>query len=322
MSGPSPAPSPPTALERRERRPTATILFLVALFALPMGTCGGIGTWKAADAGRKVVETPVSRLATSRDGEYLSFDAELRHVATDELPLGDGSAALARGTSLFAVDGAPGVFVAATKGSLDGGARHRVEGRICSESAELACSVDDGVRLFLRAEERRTKRAVKVVTFGASPRENVWEAAVGLTVAALLGLVLLVVTALIVRGRRKPLLFVERVVPIRHDLDPTRLRVTLGPSFREAQTTSEPLVYLTGATASRAQAGGAVGPDAYPQRVEIWREPGGVGYRQGHARVRVSEIFAQPAGPLPQILPTLQVALETTLQKVASALRE
>jgi hypothetical protein len=47
-----------------------------------------------------------------------------------------------------------------------------------------------------------------------------------------------------------------------------------------------------------------------------------VGYRQGHARVRVSEIFAQPAGPLPQILPTLQVALETTLQRVASVLCE
>jgi hypothetical protein len=298
------------------------VLFLVALFALPMGTCGGIGTWKATDAGRKFVETPVSRLATTRDGEYLSFDAELRHVATDELPLGDGSAALARGTALFAVDGAPGVFVAATKGSIRSGAPHRIEGRICSESAQLACSVDDGVRIFLRAEERKTKRAVKVVTFGASPRENVWEAAIGLTVSALLGVVLLAVTALIVRGRRKPFIFVERVVPIRQDLDPARLRVALGPSFREAQTTAEPLVFLLGVTASRAQALGAVGPDAYPQRVEIWREPGAVGYRQGHARVRVSEIFAQPAGPLPQILPTLQVALETTLQRVASVLCE
>lgn len=205
MNAGSPGQSPPTALERRERRPTATILFLVALFMLPMGTCGGIGTWKA-------------------------------------------------------------------------------------------------------------------IHLGETPEDTVFEAATGLVIAGFLALVLLAVVIVILRGRRKPLYFVERVVPLRQELDPARLRMMLGPGFREAQITPTSLVYLTGVTASRAQAVGAFSPDAYPQRVEIWRDQGGGGYRELHVRVRVSEIFAQPAGPIPQIMPTLMIALETTLQRVIAAL--
>ncbi|MBS2020370.1 MAG: hypothetical protein JST00_46365 [Deltaproteobacteria bacterium] len=318
---PSPPPSPPTALERNERRPAATVLFLAALFALPMGTCGGIGTWKATDVGREIAPTSIAALETTRDGSYVSFDAPLRHFATDELPLRDKSLALARGISLYTIDGAPAVYVAAKKGALSPGERVHVAGRVCSADSSLVCDVDDeGVRMFLRSEERRTKGTIKVVTLGARPSENIAEAAVGLGIAAVLGALLLAVVFVILRGRRKPFVYVERVVPLRHELDLGRLPAALGPAFRQAQLTPEPCTFLTGVKASRAQAVGAFQPSEFPQRVEIWRELGNGAYRELHARVRVSEIFAQPAGPLPQIMPSVQVALETTLARVVAAI--
>ena len=321
MNSPSPGQSPPTALEKRERRPTATILFLAALFALPMGTCGGIGTWKATDVGRAVVPTEIGGLAATSDGAYVSFDAPLRHFATDELPLRDRTVALAPGVSLYTIEGAPEVYVAARKGSLAPGERVHVEGRVCSGDSHLVCNVDDeGVRIFLRSEERRTKGTVKVVSFGAKPSENIVEAIVGLGIAGVLGALLLVVGFVIVRGRRKPLVFVERVVPLRQELDLLRLHEALGAAFRPAQVTPDACTFLTGVSASRAQAVGAFSPHDFPQRVEIWREAGPGGYRQAHARVRISEIFAQPAGPLPQIMPSVHTALETTLVRVVSAM--
>ena len=345
MNSPSPVQSPPTALEKRERRPTATVLFLAALFALPMGTCGGIGAWKATDIGRPVIPTSAAELAATRDGAYVSFDAPLRHVATDEIPLDDHTAAVATGTSLYAIEGAPGVYVAAKKGTLAPGAaaagagaagvRFHVEGRVCSGDSHLVCTVDnEGVRIFLRSEDRRasgiTKRGArggrdtsgttKLVTFGAAPSENIGEAVTGLGIAGALGVVLLAVGIVIVRGRRKPFLFVERVVPLRQELDLLRLGHALGPAFRPAHATPDACTFLTGASASRAQAVGAFNAHDYPQRVEIWRDAGAGGYRQAQARVRVSEIFAQPAGPIPQILPSLQATLETTLARVAHAL--
>jgi hypothetical protein len=109
------------------------------------------------------------------------------------------------------------------------------------------------------------------------------------------------------------------MVPVREGLDPTRLGDTLGAGFRAARITPQPIVFLTGVPASRAQLVGAFRPDDFPQRVEIWLEPG-VGYRQAQARVRISEIFAQPAGPLPQLLPAVNTALEATLRRVLAAL--
>lgn len=321
MNTPSPGQSPPTALEKRERRPTTSVLFLAALFALPMGTCGGIGAWKATDAGREVVPTAVSQLQPTRDGTYVSFDAPVRHFATDKIPLGDRTAAVATGWSVYTIGGADDVYVAAKKGTLTPGERVHVEGRVCSSGSRLVCDVDDeGVRLFLRSEDARTSGTTKVVTFGAKPRENIAEAAVGLGIAAMLGTLLVVVAAIIIRGRRKPLVFVERVVPLRQELDLLRLQQVLGPAFRPAQVSPDACTFLTGVSASRAQAVGAFSPQDFPQRVEIWRDPGAGGYREAHARVRISEIFAQPAGPLPHIMPSVHAALEGTLARVVAAM--
>lgn len=319
MNRPSPGQSPATALERSERRPTATILFLGLLIALPMGTCGGMGAWKTRDLGRTIVATEITELASTADGAYVSFDGTLQHVATDELPLDATTVALARGMSIFALEGAPAVYIAAQKGSLPSGKRIHVAGRVCSADTHFACSVDDkGVRLFLRTEAKRTGRSVKVVTPGATPRDNIFDVAISLGIAGILALVLVVVVAVQLRGRRRPLVFVERVVPLRSALDFMRVREVLGAAFRPAHVTAGACTLLTGVSASRAQLLGAYGPDDIPQRVEIWREGEGSGYRQLHARIRVSEIFAQPVG-LAQVMPSVQTALHWTLERVVAA---
>jgi hypothetical protein len=321
MSPTSAGQSPPTPVERRERRPTGTLLFLAALFALPIGTCGGIGASKASDVGRDVAAVDAADLAAVEDGAYVTFTAPLRHVATDELPLDDRSVAVATGTSVYAVDGAPATYVAAEKGALEAGPSVGVTGRVCSADTQLVCSVaSGGLRLFLRADERRTGRVTNVVIAGATPRENLVEAAIGLGVAGVLMLAFAAVAALILRGRQRPFVFLERVLPVRDGLEPAAIAARLGPAFRPAAMTADALVVLTGAPASRAQLVGAFRPDDYPQRVEIWLGAGAGGYRQREARVRVSEIFAQPAGPPPQLMPSVGVALETTFQRVLAAL--
>ena len=321
MHTPSTAQSPATALERRERRPTGTLLFLVALFALPIGTCGGIGASKAASGGREFVAKTVAELPATTDGTYVTFDATLRHVGTDELPLKDQALVLAPGTSVYSIEGVPSVYVAAVKGTLLPGSRVHVSGRICSPASTIVCSIsNDGVGIFLRDEERRAGRRTKLVTSGATPRDNVVEAAIGICIAGILLLILGAVAALILRGRRKPFIFIERTVSVRDGFDPARVGALLGSTFRPAKIAADALVFLTGVPASRAQLVGAFRPDDFPQRVEICFDRGGGAYRQAQVRVRVSEIFAQPAGPLPQLMPSVNAALDLTLQRVLAAL--
>lgn len=313
-----------TALERRERRPTGTIVFMAALFALPIGTCGGIGATKAAASRKTPVATTVAALRGGPDaigeGTYVSLDARLREIASGELPVGEHLVVEARGTTVYGIEGAPGVYVATGLHELPSERDVRVEGRICSPDSHLVCEVGDtAVRDFLRAEERRTNRAVRAITLGEKPSANIVEACIGLGIAGLLLLVLLAVVALVLRGRRGPRMSVERLVAVRDANDLARVRGLLGPRFRVAHAAPRSLVLLTGQPASRAQLVGAFASDDYPQRVEI--ELAGAGYREASARVRVTEIFAQPAGPPPQMAASVRAALEATLQRVASALQ-
>ncbi len=318
-----PRRAPVTALERRERRPTGTIVFMAVLFALPIGTCGGIGATKAAASRKTPVATTVSALgagsAAIEDGAYVSLDAQLREIASEELPVGDRLVVEAKDTTVYAVEGAPGVYVASGLHALPSGRISRVEGRICSPDAHLACETGDlPVKAFLRAEERRTGRATRAIALGAKPSENVLEACIGLGIAGVLLAALLAFIAFVLRGRRGPRMSVERMVAVRHGGDVTRVHELLGPRFRLAHASSRMLVLLTGVPASRAQLVGAFSPDDYPQRVEI--ELDGAGYREASARVRVTEIFAQPAGPPAQMAASIRAALEATLKRVTYAL--
>jgi hypothetical protein len=171
--------APPTALERRERRPTGTVLFLTALFALPIGTCGGIGATKARDGVREPVETTAAALSGDgaiEDGTYVSLDARVRHVATDELPIGDRLVIRAPGTSVYAVEGADLVFTAGPTRAFPPGEAVRLEGRLCPDDAPLTCPIDDYVKWFLRDAEKLAGHEARVVTIGQVPSDNLVEA--------------------------------------------------------------------------------------------------------------------------------------------------
>jgi hypothetical protein len=315
--------APPTPLERRERRPTGTLLFLAALFALPIGTCGGIGATKAAASRKAPIETTVAELVAPGSaidvGDYVSLDANVRHVATDELPIGRNLVVVARGTSVYAVEGAEGLFVAYGAHELASGDDVHIDGRLCSHDAHIVCSVDDGLKAFLRAEQKRSGRQPRVISVGETPAGNLVEAGIGLGVAGALLLGLLFTVMLILRGRRGPRLSVESVITIRDATEAGRIHERLGPRFRVAHTSPERLVLLTGHPASRAQLVGAVNPESYPQRVEIWLSVDG--YRQASARVRVSEIFAQPAGVPAALVPSVTAVLGRTLEGVTRVLQ-
>ena len=85
------------------------------------------------------------------------------------------------------------------------------------------------------------------------------------------------------------------------------------PGVPLAHATPDRVVFLTGLTASRVRS-------PTPQRVEL-AAAGGDTYRvEPLVHVRVSEILAQPAGPLPHALPTVRAALERTLARALAAL--
>lgn len=320
MNLPSPPQTPPTPLERRERRPTGTILVLAALFALPMGTCGGIGTYKATRAAQEPVATTPAEVAALGDGTYVTLDAPLVHVATDELPLDERLVAKAPGTTVYAVTGEGALFVSSERRDLAATPRASLRGQVCSGDTTLACTTSTGLGLFLREEEKRLGRPVKVVLEGASSRGEIVEAAIGLGIAGALGLLLIGVVAIILRGRRRPFVFVEHTAPARGPLDAARLATALGPAYRLARASPDRVVFLTGVTAARAQSVGAPGADDLPQRVEL-AAAGGDAYRvEPLVHVRVSEILAQLAGPMPQALPAVRAALERTLARALAAL--
>lgn len=296
------------------------MLFMAALFALPIGTCGGIGASKANDGGRQIVATTPAELGLHPDGLYVSFDAPLRHVGTGKVPLDDRMYIELPGRSIYVLEGNPRVYVVAKENALAAGSRVHVEGRLCSDDSHIVCTTDEALRPFLTEQERHLGKTVRIVTAGEKPSENYVEAGIGLGIAGVLLVLLVGLLVFLARGRKRNFLCVEHVVPMRDGLDPGSLAQRLGFAFRPAQLTPPHLVFLTGHPASRAQLVGAFRPDDFPQRVEIWLESGGSSYRQAQARIRVSEIFAQPLGPPAQLKPQVDAALGMTMQRVTAAL--
>lgn len=324
------AASTTSALEKREARISLPYILFVALLFLPsVGTCGGIGAYKASLAGSSVVPTTIDDAAsTSRTaaGTYVETAAELRLVSREHLPYDEDDVIVARGATLFGVVGHPNLVVYCEGADCSGldvpAAQARLRGQVCKGDEKLLCGVPKGLELYLRRQGQAGKPQ-RVLLAGATPRGNVWEAAIGIGVALLMLFGAVAVLAMSSRPRKGARLSVERSVPLRGAKEAARaaLRRREGPSFRLAEEGADHVTFLVGAEASKARLMGVKSPADVSRRVAVRFEEQAA-YRSVLATVTVTEILPFARGVPPPLKPLVQTALDQTLAEVEQVLAQ
>ena len=311
-------------LERREARVGYSyVLFVAALFLPSVGTCGGIGAFKAHLASSSIVPTAIDDVADeSRTpaGTYVETTANLRFVARDQLPFDAERVVKARGGTLYSVVGKASVVVycedSACAGLEERAAPIRLRGQVCNGDERLRCEVPEGLDLYLR-REAHLGRPHRVLLAGLTPAAQLWEAVVGISIALMMlfgGAGLLLAAT---RPRRSAHLFVERSVTLRGTKETARaaLQMREGTTFRLAGEGADHLIFLAGAQASRARLKGVKSPDDVARRVEI-RFQDQAAYRSVLMTVTVTEILPFARGVPKPLQPMVQAALALTLAEV------
>lgn len=313
-----------SALERREARLGPSFVLLVAALFLPsIGTCGGIGAFKAHLAGSSVAPTAIEDVANeSRTpaGAYVETAASLRFVSRDTLPYDEDDVIRARGASLFGVVGNETLLVycedSACAGLDEQGATVRLRGQVCKGDEDFLCVVPEALALYLR-REAHAGRPRRVLLAGLSPRANLWEAVVGLGIALtmLFGGAGILFAA--TRPRRSAHLFAERSVTLRSAKEAVRaaLQRHQSPTFRLAEDGGDHLIFLVGAAASRARLMGVKSSNDVARRVAI-RFQDQAAYRSVLATITVTEILPFPRRVPKRLQPVVQGALNQTLSEV------
>jgi hypothetical protein len=313
-----------SALEEREARVGPPFIMLMLALLLPsIGTCGGIGAYKAEIATSKVATRSIDDVASeSRTpaGTYVDTQAELRFVSQDELPY-DGSVVVrAPGAKLFRVVGKPNLVVYCEDERCAGldaeGARVRLRGQLCKGNERLLCDVPKPLSTYTRNEADHG-RPHRVLVAGVTPSANIWQAAVGIGIA--LACIALVVWTVIAAGRpRKGAhLSVERSVTLRGAWEGARraLERRRSATFRLAEEGPDHVIFLAGAEASSARLTGVKSRSDVARRVEI-RFQEQAAYRAVLATITVTEILPFQRGVPKRLRPLVQEALEQTLADV------
>lgn len=305
------------------------VLFVALLFLPSVGTCGGIGAYKARLAGSSVVPAPIEDVANASRipaGTYVETSANLRLVAREHLPYDEEDVIVARGATLFGVVGHPNLVVyceGADCAGLDApAAQLRLRGQVCKGNEKLLCGVPKGLQLYLRRQSE-AGRPQRVLLAGASPRGNVWEAAIGIVVALVMLLGALAVFAVGSRPRKGAHLSVERSVTLRGAKEAARaaLKGREGPTFRLAEEGADHVTFLVGAEASKARLMGVKSPADVSRRVAV-RFAEQAAYRSVLATVTVTEVLPFARGVPPPLKPLVQTALDQTLAEMEQILSQ
>lgn len=319
-----------TDLERREAKggKGAVFLLFLALLLPSIGTCGGIGASKAIAAKSSVAGAKLSNIGDEdvvASGAYVRADVpegSLHLIARDELPIGDNLIVDARGVSVYGIAGERRAVVACADrfcAPLERSHHGILEGRVCPADAPLGCPLTSGLQTYLRTEARQG-RAHRVLVVGARPADNVWEAALGLGIAAALVVGLAALMLLVSRRRRAPPITALRQLVARRTRDEVRsaLCAQQGVLFRLAEDGPDRLTFLAGIPANRAAAQGIASAERIPRRVEIaFREQA---YRPLEVTITVTDIITNATTIGPALQRIVSEAFELTFQQVAHAL--
>ncbi len=314
-----------SALEKREARVGPSyILAVVALFLPCIGTCGGLGAYKAHVASSRVVEASIRDVESTPAGTFVATDAKLSVVGAGQLPFDDASVIVARGATLFSVAGSAKLVVyceGSACAGLDGqesGAQVHVAGQVCKGDESFLCTVPKPLDLYLR-REAHLGRPHRAILAGATPRGSVWEAAVGLGIALFLAFAAAATLTVATRTRTGARLQVERSLAIRGGREAARaaLEARRSKAWRLADDRGYQLTFLAGAEASKTRVIGVRSADDVSRRVAIRFEEQPA-YRAGVVTITVTEILPFPGrGGVPKHLrPMVLDALNQTLSEV------
>jgi hypothetical protein len=292
-------------LQRKEARPTGTLIFLWVLFLLPIGSCGGIGASKLLAARQPVLHVAApAKLMSKSDvklGAYVDTNLDLELVARDEFPTAEGYALVAEGYSAYAVKGVPDLIVLSSEALASG----RIEGQICEADAKLACELPKKeLDTYVRARQRTQKTPLRVLVAHAKPGDTAGEAWIGLGVAGVVLLLALLSTFQLLRvARRSGPVGLSRTLSLRHTPEQIRakIRAQSGPLCRIAHDAADRLVLLVGKPAGSARLTGAREPQDIPLRVDL--ELGAAdAYRGTPATLRIQELLNRPPQALANVL--------------------
>lgn len=315
-------------VEKREARVGPLyVVALAALFLPSIGTCGGIGAYKAHIASSHVVEASFEDVASENrtpDGTFVATDAKLHVVSRGHLPYDDASVIDAPGAILFDVASSKTVVVYCEDSACAGlDAREspvRLRGQVCSGDETFLCGIPKPLHLYLQ-REKTLGRQRRVLVAGATPAGNIWEAAVGIGIA--LALVFAAALSIIfsTRARRSAHLHVERSLAMRGSKEAARaaLEARRNRAWRIAEDAGDQLVFLAGAEASKARLMGVRSTDDVARRVAIRFEEQ-TAYRAGLVRITVTEILPFRQGVPSRLRPMVLDALQRTLSEVEGLL--
>jgi hypothetical protein len=310
-----------SALEKREARVGALYVVALASFFLPsIGTCGGIGAYKATIASSRVVEASIEEVANhSRTpaGTFVATHAQVRVVARGKLPFDDESVIDAPGAALFSVAGEKTLLVYSEDSACPAieprDAPVRLQGQVCDGDEKLLCDIPSPLHLYLQ-REAHLGRPHRLLVAGATAHGQVWEAACGLGIALFLIFAIAGMLLANTRARRGAHLHVERSVVMRGSKDAARAAFGshANRAWRLAEDRGNQLTFLVGAKASSTRLMGVRSPDDVARRVAIRFEEQNA-YRAGLATVTVTEILPFPRGVPARLHPIVLQALNRTL---------
>jgi hypothetical protein len=310
--------------QKREARPTGALLFLWLLFLLPIGSCGGMGTFKLLQTRRPVmhVSDPVL-LQAGHDtsvGDYVTASLHVTLLAKDEFPIGKDRVALAKGYYAYAVKGAPEVLVISS-GALTGDLRAlELEGQLCDDDAKLVCELPEReLSIYVRSEQELRKKRLRVLLAHARPGDQLWEAATGYGVVGFLIVFGVVGSVMIVRAARRPgRLGLSHAVTLRHGAEHVRskIRAEAGPLWRIAHDAEDRMTVLVGKPAGKTRLTGAHEPEDVPLRIDL--ELGAAdAYRGTTGTVEVRMLLGRPPAIAAALVPS-QVAMERAAARMTA----
>lgn len=273
-------------------------LIFGVILALPIGSCTTLGFVFRAQASDVRGRVPLEALRGpyAPEGAFVEVVIDARLLATDELPIDDQYVAVATGTSVLTIAGAP-ELLASCSGVGCGGSQAGLQvasGQLCGLSTVMACSLSPELRSFAEAEAGRRgvpEDAMHVLLLGETP---LGAQASMIAAFAIVGALLLLWGALVAltsRGYTGPARIVEEraVAAARSGADVRAALLALVPTdgLRVEEDQAGRLVLAQGRTELQARVRGIVKYDEVAHRAVIeWTE---TPYRGTDVRIRVEE---------------------------------
>ena len=264
------------------------LLFLFALLALPMGTCGTVGTRKLHSTRASFVEVTAPMLEALPTGTYVDADV----VLDAEDPRTRAGRTIG-GWTVYQVSGAPHVIVF-SEAPLE--RKAHVVGQVCDEYSPFTCQMPDPQFAWYLRNGSTDPKPMRALVTDTAPTDGRWIAWTELAVAIVSAAGFVFAAASMLRASRQPgRVVASRTLTLARGAEDVRaaIREEASPQIRIAEDAPSRMCMLLGKPAGAARATGVDSPEMVPLRVDVELTAMDV-YRGTTATITVRELIATP----------------------------